>query len=165
MTIGLLIILVTMCVYSMTLSGFWEGVKFILYPDVSRFKPSAAIAALGLSFFTLSLGQGIMLTYGSYMRRSDNIPKTAIIIGVMIVIISLLAGLMIFPIIFTFGFAPEAGPGLVFKTLPVLFAQLPAPSYFYRFFYSLRFYSLDFCCGINRSGRCQLHRFIGLVQA
>lgn len=125
MTIGLLIILVTMCLYSMTLSGFWEGANFILYPDVSRFKLSAAISALGLAFFTLSLGQGIMLTYGSYMRRSDDIPKTAIIIGVMIVLVSLLAGIMIFPIIFTFGFAPEAGPGLVFKTLPVIFAQLP----------------------------------------
>ena len=109
----------------MTLDGFWPGVKFLLYPDVTHFKPSAAIAALGLSFFTLSLGQGIMLTYGSYMRRQDDIPKTALIIGVMIVLVSLLAGLMIFPIIFTFGFAPEAGPGLVFKTLPVLFAQLP----------------------------------------
>jgi len=125
MTIGLLIILVSMCIFSMTLDGFGQGLKFLLYPDPARFKPSAAIAALGLSFFTLSLGQGIMLTYGSYMRRSDDIPKTALIIGVMIVVVSLLAGLMIFPIIFTFGFAPEAGPGLVFKTLPVLFAQLP----------------------------------------
>lgn len=125
MTIGLLIILVGMCLFAMTLEGFWQGVHFILYPDLSHFKPSAAIEALGLSFFTLSLGQGIMLTYGSYMRKGDDIPKTAIIIGIMIIIVSLLAGLMIFPIIFTFGFAPEAGPGLVFKTLPVLFAKLP----------------------------------------
>lgn len=125
MTIGLLIILVGMCMFTLTLEGFREGVNFIFYPDISKFKPSAAIEALGLSFFTLSLGQGIMLTYGSYMRRSDDIPKTAVIIGTMIVVVSLLAGLMIFPIIFTFGFAPEAGPGLVFKTLPVLFAKLP----------------------------------------
>ncbi|MBA3722573.1 MAG: sodium-dependent transporter [Parachlamydiaceae bacterium] len=125
MTIGLLIILVGMCLYSTTLSGFAQGAKFILSPDLANFKPSAAIQALGLAFFTLSLGQGIMLTYGSYMRRSDDIPKTALIIGVMIVFVALLAGLMIFPIIFTFGFAPEAGPGLVFKTLPVLFAKLP----------------------------------------
>lgn len=125
MTTGLFIILVGMCLFALTLDGFWEGFYFIFYPDVSRFKPSAAIEALGLSFFTLSLGQGIMLTYGSYMRRTDDIPKTGLIIGVMIVLVSLLAGLMIFPIIFTFGFAPEAGPGLVFKTLPVLFAQLP----------------------------------------
>ena len=125
MTIGLLVILIGMCLFAMTLEGFWQGVRFILYPDMSHFKPSAAIEALGLSFFTLSLGQGIMLTYGSYMRRGDDIPKTAIIIGVMIIVVSLLAGLMIFPIIFTFGFTPEAGPGLVFKTLPVLFAKLP----------------------------------------
>lgn len=125
MTVALLIILISMCLYAFTLDGFWKGVNFIFYPELARFKPSAAIAALGLSFFTLSLGQGIMLTYGSYMRRTDDIPKTAIIIGVMIVIVALLAGLMIFPIIFTFGFAPEAGAGLVFKTLPVLFAKLP----------------------------------------
>lgn len=125
MTIGLLIILVGMCLFAMTLDGFKEGVHFIFYPDLSRFKPSSAIQALGLSFFTLSLGQGIMLTYGSYMRRGDDIPRTAIIIGGMIILVSLLAALMIFPIIFTFGFAPEGGPGLVFKTLPVLFSKLP----------------------------------------
>jgi neurotransmitter:Na+ symporter, NSS family len=125
MTIGLLVILVCMCLFAMTLEGFWQGFYFILYPDMSHFKPSAAIEALGLAFFTLSLGQGIMLTYGSYMRRGDDIPRTAVIIGCMIVLISLLAGLMIFPIIFTFGLAPEAGPGLVFKTLPVVFSKLP----------------------------------------
>lgn len=137
MTIGLLVILVGMCLYATTLSGFWEGVKFILYPDPSRFKPSAAIHALGLSLFNLSLGQGIMLTYGSYMRRSDDIPKTAMIIGGMIVLVSLLAGIMIFPIIFTFGFAPASGPGLVFKTLPVLFAQLPGALFISTFFFVL----------------------------
>lgn len=125
MTIGLLAILIGMCLFATTLDGFWEGFKFLLYPDFSSFKPSAAIEALGLAFFTLSLGQGIMLTYGSYMRKGDDIPKTALIIGVMIILASLLAGLMIFPIIFSFGFAPEAGPGLVFKTLPVVFAKLP----------------------------------------
>lgn len=125
MTIGLLIILVGMCLFALTLDGFAEGARFILLPDPSRFKPSAAIEALGLSFFTLSLGQGIMLTYGSYMRRTEDIPKTAFIVASMVILVSLLAGLMIFPIIFSFGFAPEAGPGLVFKTLPVLFAKLP----------------------------------------
>lgn len=126
MTIGLLVILVGMCLFSATLDGFWQGVHFIFYPDLSHFKPSAAIEALGLSFFTLSLGQGIMLTYGSYMKKGEDIPKTAFIIGAMIITVSLLAGLMIFPIIFTFGFEPQAGPGLVFKTLPVLFSKLPA---------------------------------------
>lgn len=137
MTIGLLVILVGMCLYAMTLEGFKQGAEFILYPDFSRFKPSAAIEALGLSFFTLSLGQGIMLTYGSYMRRGDDIPKTGVIIGFMIVIVAILAGLMIFPIIFTFGFAPEGGPGLVFKTLPVLFAKLPGALFISTAFFTL----------------------------
>lgn len=137
MTIGLFIILIGMCLFAMTLSGFRQGADFILYPDISRFKPSAAIEALGLSFFTLSLGQGIMLTYGSYMRRTDDIPKTAAVIGLMIILVSLLAGLMIFPIIFTFGFAPEAGPGLVFKTLPVLFAKLPGALFISTAFFTL----------------------------
>lgn len=125
MTIGLLVILIGMCLFTATLEGFGKGVRFIFYPDPSHFHPSASIQALGLSFFTLSLGQGVMLTYGSYMRRSDDIPKTALIIAAMIIFVSLLAALMIFPIIFTFGFPAEGGAGLVFKTLPVLFAKLP----------------------------------------
>ena len=125
MTSGLLILLVIFCAYSVTLDGFGQAVEFIFKPNFAAFKLSSALEALGLSFFTLSLGQGIMLTYGSYMRRSEDIPKTAGIIATMIVFISLLAALMIFPIIFTFGSTPEGGPGLVFKTLPLLFSQLP----------------------------------------
>lgn len=122
---GLLIILVGLFAYATTLDGFGQAVSFILSPDVSKFKPSGALEALGLSFFTLSLGQGVMLTYGSYMRKSEDIPKTGFIIGSTIIIIAILSGLMIFPIIFSFGFSPEEGRGLVFKTLPLLFAKLP----------------------------------------
>lgn len=125
MTSALLVLLVALCAYTVTLDGTSEAVRFLFYPDFARFKPSAALEALGLSFFTLSLGQGIMLTYGSYMRRSEDIPKTSGIIGFMIILVSLLAGLMIFPVVFTFGFAPEEGRGLVFKILPLLFAKLP----------------------------------------
>lgn len=125
MTTGLFILLVGLSFYTMTLEGVGEAIHFLFYPDLSKFKPSGVLQALGLSFFTLSLGQGVMLTYGSYMRKTEDIPKTAAIIGTMIIFVALMAGLVIFPIIFTFGFAPEGGPGLVFKTLPVLFAQLP----------------------------------------
>lgn len=124
MTLGLFVLLIGLFLYSTTLEGFGEAVHFIFYPDMANFKPSSALEALGLSFFTLSLGQGIMLTYGSYMRRTEDIPKTGLMIGFMIVIVSILAALMIFPIIFTFGFTPQEGFGLVFKTLPVLFAKL-----------------------------------------
>lgn len=126
MTSALFILLLLLCAYSITLSGVGEAIRFIFYPDYSNFKPSGALEALGLSFFTLSVGQGIMITYGSYMRRSDNIPKTGGIIGAMIVLISLIAGLTIFPIIFTFGINPQGGSGLVFQTLPLLFGKLPA---------------------------------------
>lgn len=125
MTSSLLILLVVLCAYTITLDGFGEAIEFLFFPDFARFKPSAALEALGLSFFTLSLGQGIMLTYGSYMRRSEDIPRTSCIIGSMIILVSMLAGLMIFPVIFTFGFTPQEGRGLVFKILPLLFGKLP----------------------------------------
>ncbi len=125
MTSGLFLILVGLMAYSLTLSGAAEGIKFFLYPDFSKLTASGILQALGLSFFTLSLGQGIMITYGSYMRPHDDIPKTGLIVGSMIILISLMVGFMTFPIIFTFGLPPQSGPGLVFKTLPVLFSQLP----------------------------------------
>jgi len=125
MMTGLLGLMVVLCAFSFTLDGFSEAFHFIFYPDFNEFSPSSALEALGLSFFTLSLGQGIMITYGSYMRRSEDIPKTGGVIGLMIVGVSLMAGMMIFPIIFTFGSTPQAGPGLIFKTLPLLFAKLP----------------------------------------
>lgn len=124
MTLGLLCMLIGLCAYSATLSGFGEAVTFLFSPDLARFKPAAALEALGLAFFTLSLGQGIMLTYGSYMRRTEDIPQTGLIIGTTIVGVSILAGLMIFPIVFTFGLEPQGGQGLVFKTLPFLFGQM-----------------------------------------
>lgn len=125
MTSTLLVLLLVLFCYSFQLDGFGEALHFIFYPDPTEFTASSALEALGLAFFTLSLGQGIMLTYGSYMRRRDDIPKTGLIIGTTIVGISLLAGMTIFPIIFTFGFEPAAGEGLAFKTMPVLFAKLP----------------------------------------
>lgn len=125
MTISLFVLMIGLCIYSFTLEGFGQAVRFIFYPDFQNFKSSGVLEALGLSFFTLSLGQAIMLTYGSYMHRSEDIPKTSMIIGAMIIMVSILAGLTIFSVIFTFGFEPGSGPGLVFKTLPVLFAKLP----------------------------------------
>ncbi len=125
MTPALLVILVGLLLYGMTLSGFGQATRFILYPDVANFKLSGIIEALGLAFFTLSVGLGIMITYGSYMKKSEDIPRTVTTVSFMNVIVSLMAGLMIFPIIFTFGFEPTQGPGLLFKVLPVLFSKLP----------------------------------------
>lgn len=125
MMYALLLILIGLFVYCITLEGFRPAIDFLFSTDASRLKPSGCLEALGLSFFTLSLGQGIMLTYGSYMRREDDIPKTGIVIGVMIVIVALLVALIIFPIMHTFKIPMEVGFGLVFQTLPILFAKLP----------------------------------------
>lgn len=121
---ALFFILFGLFLYSATLPGFEEAWQFILYPDFSKFGATSALKALGMSFFTLSLGLGIVLTYGSYMKTDENLPKTALIISLINVSVSIIASLMIFPIIFSFGFSPEEGPGLVFKTMPVLFGKL-----------------------------------------
>lgn len=125
MTRALFVILIGLFFFSMKLEGFGKAVHFIFYPDMERFRFSSALEALGLAFFTLSLGQGIMISYGSYMRKKENIPQMACVIGLSVIFVAILAALTIFPVIFTFGFEPEQGSGLIFRTLPYLFAQLP----------------------------------------
>lgn len=125
MTISLFVLLIGLLAYSVTLDGFPKALRFVFSPSVANLKPSGILTALGLAFFTLSIGHGVMLTYGSYMRNSSDIPNASLIVGVSDVLISVLAALMIFPIIFTFGFEPDQHFGLIFKTLPVLFAKLP----------------------------------------
>ncbi len=125
MTRALFAILLVLFFYSMTLDGFGEAAHFIFHPDFSEFSFSSALEALGLAFFTLSLGQGIMISYGSYMRKEENIPQMAFVVGGSVLLVATLAAMTIFPVIFTFGFAPQQGAGLIFKTLPYLFAQLP----------------------------------------
>lgn len=125
LTPTLLVILLVLFGFSTTLDGFGEAFRFIFYPDVSKLTPSSVLNALGMAFFTLSVGLGIILTYGSYMKPTEDIPKTGLIVSSMTVVVSLMCALMIFPIIFTFGIEPQSGAGLVFKTLPVLFAKLP----------------------------------------
>ncbi len=125
LTPALLFILIAMFIYGFTMPGFTAAVKFIFYPNFAKLTPSAILNALGMSFFTLSVGLGIIVTYGSYLKSSENIPKTAFIVAFMTVMVSLMAAMVIFPIVFTFNFPPEGGPGLVFRTMPILFAKLP----------------------------------------
>ncbi len=137
MTSSLLVLLLLLVGYNTTLSGLDQAINFIFSPDFSKLKASSILEALGLSFFTLSLGQGIMITYGSYMRRSEDIPKTACIIASMVLVVSQLCALAIFPIVFTFGLPPQGGSGLVFKTLPLLFSKLPCAQIFATLFFTL----------------------------
>lgn len=125
MTRSLLIILAILFLYSLTLKGFPQAAKFVFYPNVESFKFSSVLEALGLAFWTLSIGQGIMISYGSYMQKGDSIPKLAAVVAFGVIVVAILAALTIFPVVFTFGLKPEEGTGLIFKTLPFLFAQLP----------------------------------------
>ncbi|MBN4066937.1 sodium-dependent transporter [Simkania negevensis] len=125
LTPTLFALLIGLFFYAMTTDGFGDAVKFIFHPDFSKFKPSSSLQALGLSFFTLSVGLGVLITYGSYMKKDVDIPKTAVTVACLDVIVSLMAAMVIFPFVFTYQFAPSEGPGLVFKVLPHLFALSP----------------------------------------
>ncbi len=121
---ALFIILISLFVYSCTFDGFGKAFLFVFSPDFSKLTSSNILNALGMAFFTLSVGLGIILTYGSYLKESENIPKTALIVALLTLSVSLLAALLIFPIVFTYDLPPEGGPGLVFQTMPILFAKL-----------------------------------------
>ena len=117
--------LIFLFIYSTTLEGFIHALKFIFAPRADQLTIEGLLEALGLACFTLSVGMGVIITYGSYMKKNENIPKTALIIALVNLFVSLIAALVIFPIIFTFNFPSAEGPGLLFKTLPVVFAKLP----------------------------------------
>lgn len=137
LTSVLFIFLILLAAYSATLPGFGQAVDYILVPDFSKLNATSILKALSLSLFALSLGEGIMVTYGSYMSSNDDIPKTASIVGVAIVGISVLVSLMIFPMVFTLGLDPLSGEGLIFKTLPYVFEKLPGSIVISTVFFSL----------------------------
>lgn len=133
----LLVMLIALFFYSTTLPGFSQAVDFIFVPKEGSFTVLSVLEALGLAFMTLSLGQGIMISYGSYINRGDNIVKMSLVVAFSVIIVAILAALTIFPVVFSFGFSPAAGPGLVFKTLPILFAKLPGSMVISTVFFSL----------------------------
>jgi NSS family neurotransmitter:Na+ symporter len=121
----LFFILVGLAGYGLASPGGGKALSFLFSPDWSKLRPQSMVEALGQAFFTLSLGMGAMLTYGSYSDERTNIPKVAITVTIMDTCVALLAGLAIFPIVFTYGMEPAGGPGLVFKTLPIVFSRMP----------------------------------------
>ena len=120
------VILLGMAAFSVTLSGFSEGMAFFLTPDLSVLAdPLIWSAAFGQAFFSLSAGMGILITYGSYVGEEMDVPEAAAIIAVADVIVAVLAGIVIFPIVFTFDLEPSLGTELAFSTLPAAFSLLP----------------------------------------
>jgi NSS family neurotransmitter:Na+ symporter len=133
----LLILLAILAIRSVTLPGAVEGLKFIFKPDFSKVGASTFLEALGQVFFSMSIGMGTIITYGSYIRKRDNLTTTAFSVAATDLAVAMIAGLAIFPAVFAFGITPSAGEGLAFITLPNIFQQLPGG-----YFWSLLFFGL-----------------------
>ncbi|MDR0137643.1 sodium-dependent transporter [Metabacillus idriensis] len=121
---ALFLLFIVLIFRSITLEGAMDGVQFLFYPDFSKLTSEAILAALGQSFFTLSVGVSVMLTYSSYLPKDSNLPQSAISIVGMNIFIVIMAGLAIFPGVYTFGLKPDAGPVLLFNVLPTVFNQM-----------------------------------------
>ncbi|AWD67832.1 MULTISPECIES: sodium-dependent transporter [Priestia] len=134
---ALFILFIIIIIRSLTLDGAMEGVSFFLYPDFSKLTSQTILFAMGQAFFSLSVGVSVMVTYSSYLSKQQNLPKSAISISALNILISLLAGLAIFPAVFSMGVKPTEGPGLLFIVLPSIFEQLPFGIVFQTFFLAL----------------------------
>lgn len=127
---ALFLLLLVMLGYSSQTEGFTAGWDFLFHYDPSELSWDSVLVALGHSFFTLSLGMGAIMAYGSYMPKKTSIGGAVIWIAIMDTLVALIAGLVIFPIVFSNGMDPGAGPGLMFVTLPVAFGQMPGGQVF-----------------------------------
>lgn len=134
MLIGILLVL---CLNSFTLDGFREGMGFLFKPDFSKITANTVLDALGQVFFTLSLGMGVMITYSSYVVKPENMLRSKGIVTLIDTSIAVIAGIAIFPAVFTFGISPTQGPDLIFLTLPNVFGQMAAGQYVGILFFTL----------------------------
>ena len=128
-TIPLLFVLIVLImVYAISLPGAAAGVRYMVRPDFSKLSPSAVAAAMGQSFFSLSLGVGTILTYSSYIRKSENILSSAMGTAGFDLLFALIAGFAVMPAVFSAGIEPGTGPGLIFETLPYIFGSMGVTS-------------------------------------
>lgn len=136
---ALFVLLLVLIVRSVTLPGSGAGLEFYLKPDLSKITNQAILAAVGQGFFSLSLGMGCMITYGSYLSKKEYLPSIARTVVLLDTTVAILAGFVIFPAVFAFGIEPGAGPGLTFVTLPAVFAKMPMGAIFSFAFFLLLF--------------------------
>lgn len=133
----LFLFLIVLCVRSVTLPGAEQGLRFLFDPDFSKINAETVLIALGQGFFSMSIGMGTMITYGSYIRKQDRLDTTAFSVGATDTMVAILAGVAIFPAVFAFGIAPSAGEGLAFITLPNIFQQMAGGYYWSVIFFLL----------------------------
>ena len=120
----LFILLFLLVAYAMTTDSYFQGLKFLFIPDFSKLTSGSVLTAMGHAFFTLSLGMGAIMVYGSYLPKNISIAKTTLLIAGADTVVALLAGIAIFPIVFANNLQPDSGPGLIFQTLPIAFGAM-----------------------------------------
>lgn len=133
----LFVVLLVLALFGISRPSGHEGLSFMFDVELSKISVAALLTALGQAFFSLSLGQGTMLTYGSYLTDRHNIPSTCVPITFFGTVVSILAGMAIFPMVFSAGLEPAAGPALMFQTMPLIFASMPYLGYVLGFLFFL----------------------------
>jgi NSS family neurotransmitter:Na+ symporter len=134
----LFVLLIVMCVKSLTLPGAGKGVEFLFRPDFSKISGKTVLMALGQAFFSLSIGMGTLITYGSYIQKDNKLGNTAVEVSMIDLMIAVLAGIAIFPAVFAFGISPSSGESLTFIVLPGIFQQMTGGMIFaFTFFFLL----------------------------
>lgn len=135
------VIMVVFCVHSLRMPGAAEGLRFLFVPDFSALTPSVFVAALGQAFFSLSIGIGCLLVYSSYFSDETPLLRTGMTISILDTLVAVMAGVLIFPAVFTYGGEVAAGPKLVFEVLPAIFAQMPGGQIWAILFFMLIFFA------------------------
>lgn len=133
----LLVFLLVLVGYAMNTGAFLQGLDFMFSPDFSKLTANSILIAMGQAFFTLSLGMGAIMVYGSYLSREVSIARSSLMIAAADTLVALLAGVAIFPLVFANGLEPNSGPGLIFQTLPLAFGQMPGGAFFGAIFFLL----------------------------
>jgi NSS family neurotransmitter:Na+ symporter len=135
----LFLIVVLVAVRAVTLPGAGAGLEFLFKPDFSKVTANTFLDALGQAFFSLSIGCGTVMTYSSYVSKKENVVGLSVETAMADTIFAIIAGLAIMPAVFSFGISPSEGPGLVFVTLPYIFAQIPMGSFLAILFFFMLF--------------------------
>ncbi len=147
----LLGIIVFLMAFSLTMPGASDGIRFLLQPDLSKVTPEVVLGAMGQAFFSLSVGLGCLVTYSSYFSKETRLVKSAMNVCIIDTMVAVLSGFIIFPTVFSVGIAPDAGPGLVFITLPnvflLTFSKMPVVGYVF----ALLFYVLLLLAALTSS--------------
>lgn len=134
---ALFVILVILMIRSVTLEGSSKGLEFLFKPDFSKLTTTSVLEALGQAFYSLSLGMGIIITYGSYIKKEENLISLSAQVAITDTLVAILSGIVIFPAVFAYGLEPNSGPALIFITLPTVFHSMPFGSFFSTLFFTL----------------------------